>query len=432
MGQKIPLVCLNGLGVPKKQFDTLAVMLKTSLRLLSAFGLLLPAVSPAAARVVVGAAARSATFAPAPLGAFRAPLVAPGIGAPTLIAPSLQIDAGLPTALPMLEAGLPVTAAPQAAIRHTATAPSFTPGSVQRTAKPLPGITTTKQGQAISPINRKKNPVRHSLATTAKDSKAMMRTNLGTARFQAGRLFDGFGKHRGAVNAADAQSWRNPDWSEDRRINRALRTLYDSETGGALYDDIRRNHSELKIRVDTDRESYYDARMRWEDGSPVLYLTESLVDNDSKEVVAAYIAREFTDLYFNDFPASAELNYLAHGSMLRVFAELTDSGMERYNYWWDQSKDQRVGNSYAMESYYSSWKQAAYDRARYGTSIGRSEFFEYLKDQDISNKDPNSRKTVRQHYRDGNITYSQYRDFTRQFDELTEAESSWFGNTGRW
>ncbi len=398
-------------------------MQKTPLCLLSAVALLLPAVSPAAARVVVGAAARSATFAPTPLGSLRAPLVVPGMTAPSLIAPTLSLNTGLPTSLPILEAGLPVTLSPKTVVQ-----------SAERQMKPLPGI-RTKAGPIAeaAPNNRKaKNPVRRVLEQTAKQSKAIAKTNLTGARIQAGRLFDGTGKLRGTVNAADAQNWRNPDWSEDRRINKALQALYNSETGTALYDDVRRNQPNLRIRIDTDRDSYYDARMRWEEGNPVLYLTESLVDNESKEAVAAYIAREFTDLYFIDFPASVEMNYLAHGSMLRVFAELTDSGLSQYNYWWDQSKDQRVGNAYAFESYYGSWKTAAYNKARYGTAIRRSEFFKYLRDQDISNKDPNSSKTIHQHYQAGSINYSTYRKFARQFGELTDAEASWFGNTNRW
>jgi hypothetical protein len=405
-------------------------MSKTSLGLLSAVSLLLPAVSPAAARVVVGAAARSATIAPAPLGAFRAPLVSPRAGAPTLIAPSLNLEAGLPASLPVLQEGLAVKAPPAA---HAAPAAVKTARTavVPRAFKPLPGVTREGKTASPSPINRK-SPVRGSLETEANSAAPLAKKGLAGARFEAGRLFDGTGRLGRLVNAADAQAWRNPDWSEDRRINRALSALYDSETGGALYNDIRRNHDNLRIRIDTDRDAYYDARMRWEDGKPVLYLTESLVDNESKEAVAAYIAREFTDLYFLDFPASVELNYLAHGSMLRVFAELTDSGLERYGYWWDRNKDQRVGNAYAFESYYDSWKKAAYNHARYGTDIRRSEFYRYLRDDDVSNKDPNSKKTVRDHYRDGTLSYSQYRRFSREFSDLTEAEASWFGDTGRW
>lgn len=402
-------------------------MRKTSLRLFTALSLLPSGFAPAAAGVVVGAAARSATVAPAPLAGFRAPLLAPSFGAPSLIAPSLNLDAGLPASLPTLEAGLPAlsatAASPLASVAPSAPAKA---SAAPRTLKALPGSPA-----AASPINRK-NPVRASLSAQAEKTAPQAAKGLTAARLDAGRLFDGTGDLRRAVNAADARDWRNPDWSEDRRINRALETLYRSASGTDLYNDIRRNHAQLRIRVDTDRNSNYDARMRWEDGNPVLYLTESLVDNESKEAVAAYIAREFTDLYFNDFPASVELNYVAHGTMLRVFAELTDSGRARYGYWWDRSKDQRVGNAYAMESYYGSWKKAVYEKVRDGVDVGRSEFFEYLRDQDLSNKDPNSRKTLRQHYREGNLTYDQYRRFARQFADLTEAEAAWFGDTGRW
>ena len=402
-------------------------MRKTSLTMLSAVSLLLPGVAPAAARVVMGAAARSATIAPAPLGGIRAPLIAPGFGAPSLIAPSMNLDAGLPTLLPVLEAGLPAPTAPLPAV--AAAAPAIAPHAsvAPRTLKALPG----SPAAAVSPINRK-NPVRRSLAARAERTAPLDQKSLNTARFEAGRLFDGNGNLRAAVNAADVQDWRNPDWSEDRRINRALESLYRSAAGTDLYNDIRRNHAQLRIRVDTDRNSNYDARMRWEDGNPVLYLTESLVDNESKEVVAAYIAREFTDLYFNDFPASVELNYIAHGTMLRVFAELTDSGRSRDGYWWNRSKDQRVGNAYAMESYYGSWKKAVYDQVRFGADVRNSEFFEYLRDQDVSNKDPNSSKTLRRHYREGTLTYDQYRRFAGQFSDLNQAESAWFGDTGRW
>lgn len=238
-------------------------------------------------------------------------------------------------------------------------------------------------------------------------------------------LFDG--TSRRAAAPVSIEDFRMPDWSEDRRINRALRRLADSSIGVDLYKYVDANHS-LEILVDDDHSADYDARLEKRDGRTILYLTENLVDRESPEAVAAYIAREMSELYFESFPASAERTYMGYSNMVRVFAELTNSGRAANYYWWDTDLDQWKEGAYAMRRYYGSWKEAVTD---YGRDAARSPFFRWLESGDGVKTDPAARRSLYARYRAGEISSETYREMGRYFDSIRESESRWLTGTGR-
>lgn len=230
-----------------------------------------------------------------------------------------------------------------------------------------------------------------------------------------------------AGGGSGPQAFRPPDGREDRRINAALQALGRSPVGLSVYQHVYQKHgSALSIKVDDDRNASYDARLKFEDGRPVLYLTESLV-NGPAEATAAFIAREFADLYFESFPASAERAYMSYGVMTRAFAEMTNSDLASNGYAWDHSRDRYDGGAYVLQRYYGSWKEA--------TQSGdprASAFFRFLQSIDDSNIDPRAKLSLRQQYDRGLISYSTYRQMRDYFDGIVRSEVDWLGNTGRW
>jgi len=247
-----------------------------------------------------------------------------------------------------------------------------------------------------------------------------------------GQLFNG-ARSRGALAfASDVLAQRPPDWSEDRRIQAALKTLGRSRIGLDLYQNVyKRYGSNLGIRVDDDPSASYDARILRENGRPILLLSEKLVDKESSEFIAAVIAREFTELYLESFPASTERVYLGYGNMVRVFAELTESGMARYGYWWNTGKDQRQGDAYTAQRFYGSWREAVELQAGGGKAVD-SAFFRFLRDRDNADSDPRARQSLYDQYRAGVISYDEFRRMTDYFDAYVRDESAWLANTGRW
>ena len=161
-------------------------------------------------------------------------------------------------------------------------------------------------------------------------------------------------------------------------------------------------------------------------------LTESLVGRQSPEAVAAYMAREFSDLYFESFPASAERGYMSYSNMARVFADLTGSGRAADGYWWNRAKDQASGGAYAMERYYGSWREAVQDDYYGRRRIQDSPFFGFLKGRDDSNTEPRAKLSLREQYDRGLIGYAQFRQMADYFDSIVVSERSWLNSTGRW
>ncbi len=246
------------------------------------------------------------------------------------------------------------------------------------------------------------------------------------------RIFDGIRNLADAAFAVDTERTRPPDWYEDRRIDAAFRRLMESPIGLDMYTYIYENYGDsMEIKVDDSRGADYDARLVYERGIPVIQLTESLVDNESSEMIAAYVARELTELYMRDFPESAERNYMAFSNMGRVFAELTDSGRSRYGYWWDTGKDKHSGEAYVMERFYGSWKEAVTDNYNYGKRIQDSPFFKYLKEWGGDNIGRDSKLTLWQLYRRGRITGRKYREMRDYINQFVDTEQSWLNDTGR-
>lgn len=270
-----------------------------------------------------------------------------------------------------------------------------------------------------------KAPVSDSLSgiVSAVDAAKAGPSGVERAGLTLGNFFDAGGFGRGS----GPEAFRPPDGREDRRINAALQALGRSPVGLSVYQHVYQKHgSALSIKVDDDRNASYDARLVREDGRPVLYLTESLV-NGPVEATAAFIAREFADLYFEDFPVSAERAYMSYGVMTRTFAEMTNSDLASNGYAWDHSRDRYDGGAYVLQRYYGSWKEATQSR-----DPRASAFFRFLQSIDDSNADPRAKLSLRQQYDRGLISYSTYRQMRDYFDGIVRSEVDWLGNTGRW
>lgn len=328
-----------------------------------------------------------------------------------------------PGALFMPALGSPLTT-PRFALTPSPVAFAPTLPAVPVVKAALPAVVLPAVAQ---PAVQAQAPVRAALAETVHsiaDAKTSGRP--GAVSAAAANLFDGL-KAKGAVNAV-----RMPDWSEDRRINSAIGLLNRSAIGRDLYAQVYQNHSDLRIEVDDRPGANYDARLVRENGRKVLYLTETLVDRQTPEVVAAYLAREFSDLYFESFPASAERGYMAYSNMTRVFAELTGSGLSRDGYWWNRSKDQYTDGAYAMERYYGSWREAVQQDYYGQRAVRNSPFFNFLKGRDDSNADGRAKMSLREQYDRGLIPYQTWRDMDQYFTTIVNSERDWLNSSGRW
>lgn len=284
---------------------------------------------------------------------------------------------------------------------------------------------------AVTPAVAAQAPVRAALANTvASIAEAKPSQAAGVQVAASAALFDGF-KARRAVNAVQ-QPERNPDYYEDQRINRAIELLNRSDIGRDLYAQIYANHRDLRIQIDDAPGASYDARLVQGNGQKVLYLTKALVDRQSPEVVAAYLAREMSDLYFASYPVSAERGYMAYSNMTRVFAELTGSGLRRQGYWWNRAKDQYADGAYAMERYYGSWREAVQQDYAGQRSVRNSPFFGFLKGRDDSNTDGRSHLSLREQYDRGLISYSTYLEMDQYFNTIVNSEVNWLNTSGRW
>lgn len=361
--------------------------------------LLLAALSlPASAGPVsVGIIGRSAL--PLPPGLMFAPLTAP------LVTPRFMLQPSALAFTPVLPA----------------------PASVMPTLKPaaLPAVAAPAARASAAA------PVRAALAETVRAvAQAAPSQRSQAASAASAALFDGL-KAKGVVNGA-AEFSRPPDWSEDRRINAAIARLNKSSIGRDLYAYVYQNHPGLSIVVDDAPGASYDARLERSGRQTILHLTEGLVDRQSPEVVAAYMAREFSDLYFAGFPTSAERGYMAYSNMARVFAELTNSGRRADGYWWNRSKDQYTQGAYAMERYYGSWREAVVDHVSGRRDARSSAFFQFLKGRDDSNTEPASKLSLREQYNRGMISWSAYQEMDRYFGSILSSESEWLTSTDRW
>lgn len=237
--------------------------------------------------------------------------------------------------------------------------------------------------------------------------------------------FDG-GDSRGP--GSGGANFRSPDDREDGYINSALEALGRSKVGVDVYRQVYKQHGvNLTIHIDDDPNASYDARLVRQDGRPRIYLTQGLVRNASPEAVAAYLAREMSDLYFEDFPESAERGYMAYSMMVRSFAEMTNSDLNSHDGAWDSSRDQRSGGVYVIERLYDNWKEAVTRHS----DVRNSAFFAFLQTRDDSNVGVRSKMSLRQQYDQGLITYSHYSEMDRYFMKNVQSEERWLRDTGR-
>lgn len=357
------------------------------------------------AQVIVGMQGRAAGAPVAP--SFTQPaaggFLQMGKALPGSQAPAMSLKAVLPGATPapkvaVAAMALPVSAIPMLPVEKQAGAEA---------PKPMSAKEALISGAAGIEAAAKQN-----------DSAQMSRVSA--------RMFHGAAM-AGALPGSPESAFRSPDSNEDQRINKAFGLLQNTVIGGAIYADVQKNYgSTLRIFIDDNPQAQYDARISWNGKAPMLVLTRSLVNDQSPYVLAAYAARELSELYYDYFPRSAERSYMAYGSMVRTYAELTNSDLRSNGYAWDTRDDQRSGNSYAMYSYYSEWKKAV----RSGDARA-SEFFRFLKTTDDSHAEPEAKLTLREQYNRGLITYTQYRERDEEFRKSVDAESQWLEDTNR-
>jgi len=341
--------------------------------------------------------------------------------------PSSFSGLGAPTLLPSLTPALPnmgALASPTALPSMSRAVPAQTGAAVLPAPPGLKPVAKQKENAAAQPLLNNKE------SKEAASPQALQNMGMESAHAQSGRIFDGLGQ-LSVGEFADMLAFRPPTWSEDKRINGALKRLADSSIGLDIYKYVYENHKDLRILVDDDRNAAYDARLSRQNGKPVIYLTRNLLEKQSLEVVASYVAREMSDLYFDAFPASAERGYLAYSNMARTYAELTGSGLSRKGYWWDTSRDQWTGEAYAMQRYYGSWKEAVENAYRYGSDVRDSAFFRFLKGRDDSNTDPQAKLSLRELYYKGRVSYQQYQEMSQYFDTFVGSEKSWMNDSGR-
>ncbi|MFH1725292.1 MAG: hypothetical protein ABII00_11825 [Elusimicrobiota bacterium] len=252
------------------------------------------------------------------------------------------------------------------------------------------------------------------------------------ARARLGRLFDGASRRLGTGPDIAAPVRGAPARTQDTRIGRAISRLSGSKIGADIYGYVQERHGNLEIMVDDDPSASYDARLIRKPGGSTLYLTRGLVERESPEVVAAYVARELSDLYFENFPASVERRYMAQSNMVRVYAEMTQSGLARDGYRWDTSRDRRTGKTDAMRWRYESWRQAVSASRRSGKrGITRSAFFGFVRRSNDAKKSVQAGYGLEENFNQGSIYYEEtYRAFN-QFDNFISSERAWLADTGR-
>lgn len=343
---------------------------------------------------------------------------------PSAVSPSVARSVSPAVSQSVVSAAAPAVAQVS---RPAAVLPSL-PGAAKAAVLPTLGGASREEGNRLAGLS-----LREGLAVTAKALRpepGKREAGVAAAQSTLGRMFDGAGRSRpGAVSTKD---FRPPSWSEDRAINKAIARLSQSPIGADIYKYVYDNHRDLRILVDDDKSAVYDARLDQRSGKPVIYLTEALVRKQSAEVVAAYLAREMSDLYFAAFPASAERGYMAYSNMVRAYAELTNSGQASRRYWWDTGRDQWTGEAYAMQRYYGSWKEAVADYQHQGRDIRNSPFFRFLQGRDDSNADPLSKLSLPELYRQGKITWARYQEMNTYYAQFLGSETSWLSQSGRW
>lgn len=389
-------------------------------------GVLLMVFAPgASAQIAVRPALPAVQAGPVVPGLQLAPVG--GISNPDLGVPRLDLDLDLSfdlapvsqVLLPKLPAGTPAAARSQARFEHSRKA--FDGQLLKKPAGPAVDVPAAAPALG-APVTLHTAGLRPgAVAAPSRRLPAAPGSSVASKlRFAANRMADWLG-------------WgRLPDWSENRGINAAIRRLSKSPVGGDVYRYVYDNYRDLTIKVDDTPGASYDARSTRENGKPVVYLTESLVDNESTEVLASYLVRELSDLYYEGVPLSAERGYLAYSNQLRTFAELTGSGRRSWgDVRWTWNKDQVVNGTYVFKRLYDSWKQGLMDTKSWG-DVRDQDFFRFIRTVDDSNAGRDAKKTLAELYREGRIDYATYEQMRGYFDQIVGTERDWLRSTNRW
>lgn len=342
---------------------------------------------PASARVMT-AVPRIAGPAAVPFGA---------LARPTLGVPSLS-----PTASLLPAPSLAPTLSPLAA------APSLLPALMPAPLAAAPAAAEAPKAQASLAA------AGAALAAPNADQAAVSRRTFDAA-LAAPNDAPSFGDLSGG-----APSFREADHYENGRIANAVGLLSPSRTpiGADLYAKAYNDFgASLLVRVDDDRHANYDARLYWQNGAPVLSLTQDLLRNGSDAVIASFLVRELSHLYYREFPDSAERSWMAHSAMVRTFAEITGSNRG----WWDYHSDLNRNGREVMRSFYDSWTDALSrgNDPRHGT------YFSWLKTGSDSKSGPNASLSLREQYERGLIGYGTYRQMDQYFGSLIDSERRW-------
>ncbi len=214
---------------------------------------------------------------------------------------------------------------------------------------------------------------------------------------------------------------RAPDGHENVRIGNAVGLLSRTPIGRDIYAKAYADYgARLQVLVDDAPGASYDARLSWQNGSPVLSLTRELLSRGSDAAMAAFLVREMSHLYYKDFPDSSERSWMAHSVMARSYAEITGSGPR----WWDYANDLSRDGRYVMNAFYASWSDAMrrHSDPRYG------DFFRWLKTGSESKSGPNASLSLRELYDRGLLGWNQYRQMDAYFTSLVSSERRWLND----
>lgn len=237
------------------------------------------------------------------------------------------------------------------------------------------------------------------------------------------RTFDAvsFSAPDDALPVSGGLGLRGPDARENRRIGAAVSLLSRTPVGRDVYAKAYADYgARLKVLVDEDARASYDARLRWQNGAPVLSLTQDLLSRGSDAVLAAFLTRELSHLYYKDFPDSAERSWMAHSVMVRAFAEITGSDRG----WWDDANDLTRKGRGVMRSFYESWSDAL---ARHREPRDGS-YFRWLQTDSDSKSGPDASLSLRELHERGSLSRADYRRMDVYFTSLINSERRWLAD----
>lgn len=329
------------------------------------------------------------------------PVIVGPVMTPALtLTPAVTPLSGLSSVAP-LSLGTPLTLAPVAGLTPArAAALPVASGAGPLATGAAPSRKATSRGNlralaaSVAPKGRN--------AGTAKTMDALR------AGFDAGRAAE-----PGGV------SWFGGDI--DPRISRAVQAMGGSAVGLSIYQEIYRNYAAtLRLETDRDPSASYDARLTWRGDQPVIQVTDTLLSRESDQFAAAKIAKAMAELYYKDFPASAEREYLTHAAMNQTFAELTGSGT---NNRWDSRRDRWEDGRSHVQAHYGSWKESLQLKHDRYQKIQSSTYFKWL---------GNGKASLEDLYNRGSLSWSQYNQMKDYFDGVVRSQTDWLRNTGRW